>query len=169
MSGAWRALLSAIKSDAVRTAHVAFHVACLSILITLTYKARFGALVRTEAHSSWEAPVELRCLNRAWGRDAQACGLNAQDCQPFETQWTTFWCSPSCTQKSDWEIVIGGLNGKYHPSSRLCMAAAHAGITGLGRGGCGMYHLAGAVHSFGPGSTANGSLVTTSRIHFLPA
>ena len=152
-------LRRAIVADKVRAAHVAFHAVFLSTLIALIYRSRFGAAVQVADGAPFVSPdVELRCLDKAWTRSGYNCGLNGQDCRPFETRaWTTFVCGPSCTQKgTPWEVVIGGLHGRYHPASRLCMAAAHAGVTTLGRGGCAAYRLSGPVASFGSGSHQNG-------------
>ena len=111
---------------------------------------------RFSARVDGVAPEALRCLDSAWGGDpGERCGLNAMNCKPFETEtWSTFMCG-ECSTKDDWDTVVGGLDGKYHPMSRLCMSAVHAGVI-MRKGGCGEWRLAGEVKRFGNGTSHNG-------------
>ncbi|OWZ24760.1 LCCL domain-containing hypothetical protein [Phytophthora megakarya] len=94
-------------------------------------------------------PEFLSC--RSWGFGT-SCGLWGVDCRPFESEWTAFRCPTRCTLDQSSSLAVYG-SSPYRADSRICRAAAHAGVISS-NGGCAFYRFAGAADAF-YSSTAN--------------
>jgi hypothetical protein len=115
---------------------------------------------------------EFLTSSRGKGND---CGLNGDQCRPFENSTFTFRCPASCTSRTilepyavgDQEInyrslVIGGPSkgswdldeARYRGDSYICGAAVHAGYLSDAEGGCGVVKLTGQ-HSNYPSTDRN--------------
>ncbi|KAK1939239.1 hypothetical protein P3T76_008623 [Phytophthora citrophthora] len=88
-------------------------------------------------------PDFLSC--RSWGFGT-SCGMWGVDCRPFESGWRAFRCPTRCTLDQGSSMAVFG-SSPYRADSRICRAAAHAGVIGP-NGGCAFYRFAGK-HSSG--------------------
>lgn len=115
-----------------------------------------------------QAPIRLWCGARYVG-DGNACGLNGDQCRPFDHQSMAFRCPAHCGRQEifrphavgDQEVVyqplvVGGPTNASEPISStiyrgdsfICSAAVHAGFISDKEGGCGMLDLVGEQSSF---------------------
>lgn len=109
----------------------------------------------------WGAPGNIGCGNTYWV-PGNRCGLNGNDCRPFNGSGFAFRCPANCA--STWVLepravgaqeivyrpfVIGGPGKEdstpiYRSDSFICGAAIHAGIIDNVKGGCGVVSLVGS-------------------------
>ncbi|KAK1147293.1 hypothetical protein N8T08_001370 [Aspergillus melleus] len=113
-------------------------------------------------------PVKLSCQARLWS-NATNCGLNGDNCRPFENGAFAFRCPSSCAAAMVLEpyvigpeeinyrsLVIGGASdddakpGVYRGDSAICPAAVHAGFVSDQKGGCGILRRTGEQSGFEP-------------------
>ena len=106
-----------------------------------------------------------------WSRDGgNGCGMDGNNCRPFDNASLAFKCPASCASVivqnpravGDLEVlykplVIGGPQGNsefdqavsyYRGDSFLCQAAIHAGLVSNKKGGCGVVSLVGNRDNF---------------------
>ena len=108
----------------------------------------------------WGAPSSIGCGNTYWV-PGNSCGLNGNDCRPFNGSGFAFKCPANCA--STWvlnpravgaqeviyrPLVIGGPSPGdsspiYRSDSFICGSAIHAGIIDNSKGGCGVVSLVG--------------------------
>ncbi|OQU93928.1 LCCL domain-containing protein isoform 2 [Cladophialophora immunda] len=121
-------------------------------------------------------PIRLDCTSRLWP-NSTACGLNGQECRPFEDNHLAFVCPAGCkdvmllephfigSQQVNYRsLVVGGpqrledpASAIYRGDSFICAAAIHAGVTTNSRGGCGDLLRTGEQSNF-PSVDAHGIL-----------
>ncbi|KAH0842172.1 hypothetical protein AYO21_00203 [Fonsecaea monophora] len=119
-------------------------------------------------------PTRLDCTARLW-LNSTLCGLDGEECRPFEDNHFPFVCPAGCkdvmllephyigSQQVNYRsLVVGGpqslddpASAIYRGDSFICAAAIHAGITTNSRGGCGMLLRAGERSNF-PSVDAHG-------------
>jgi hypothetical protein len=120
----------------------------------------------------WGAPGNIGCGNTYWV-PGNRCGLNGNDCRPFNGSGFAFRCPANCesqhvlnpravgAQEINYRpFVIGGPSEDnkmpiYRSDSFICGAAIHAGIIDNVKGGCGVVSLVGAQNNF-PSSKRHG-------------
>ncbi len=109
----------------------------------------------------WGEPGKLGCGDTFWVPGNQ-CGLDGNDCRPFNGSGFAFRCPASCASYEvlniravgDQEIiyqtlVVGGpandsdAKPVYRGDSFICSAAIHAGVISNAAGGCGLVQLIG--------------------------
>lgn len=117
--------------------------------------------------AGWGEPAEIGCGNTYWV-PGNSCGLDGNDCRPFNGSGFAFKCPGSCS--SYWvlnpravgkqeviyqPLVIGGprqtdsdANPVYRGDSFICAAAIHAGVVSEAKGGCGVVNLIGKQSNF---------------------
>ncbi|KAB8266823.1 hypothetical protein BDV30DRAFT_232156 [Aspergillus minisclerotigenes] len=113
-------------------------------------------------------PVKLPCYGGLWS-NATNCGLNGDDCRPFDKGGFAFHCPAGCASTIVLEpyyvgpeqinyksLVIGGGTessesnnyGIYRGDSAICPAALHAGLISDQKGGCGILRRTGEYSGF---------------------
>lgn len=120
----------------------------------------------------WGAPGSIGCGNTYWV-PGNRCGLNGNDCRPFNGSGFAFRCPAMCAEQHVLNpravgaqeinyraLVIGGPSEDdkmpiYRSDSFICGSAIHAGIIDNAKGGCGVVSLVGA-HSNYPSTKRNG-------------
>lgn len=131
----------------------------------------FVLVKRQSAHVSeiagWGEPQTVGCGESYWSRD-NGCGLDGNDCRPFNGSGFVFRCPARCENMHVLEprpvggqevnyraFVIGGeppddsgSTTAYRGDSYLCGAAIHAGIVSNKNGGCGIVRLVGQQQGF---------------------
>ncbi len=120
----------------------------------------------------WGAPGNIGCGNTYWV-PGNRCGLNGNDCRPFNGSGFAFRCPANCA--SEWilnpravgaqevnyrPLVIGGPSEEdttpvYRSDSFICGSAIHAGVIDNAKGGCGVVSLVGNHRNY-KGSKRNG-------------
>lgn len=108
----------------------------------------------------WGAPGNIGCGNTYWV-PGNRCGLNGNDCRPFNGSGFAFRCPANCAsvmvlnpravgaQEINYRpLVIGGPSKEdktpiYRSDSFICGSAIHAGIIDNAKGGCGVVSLVG--------------------------
>ncbi|KUL92460.1 hypothetical protein ZTR_02287 [Talaromyces verruculosus] len=122
-------------------------------------------------------PQVISCAASFWS-PGNNCGLNGNDCRPFDASHFAFRCPANCksvilqqertvgNQTLNYQsLVVGGPEpdsseaGIYRADSFICQAAIHAGVVSDASGGCGVMKLHGAAHSF-TSSDRNGIVST---------
>ncbi|KAK2623793.1 hypothetical protein QTJ16_006974 [Diplocarpon rosae] len=127
-------------------------------ILTFALIMRQGT-VATEIEG-WGAPVTISCGSTYWV-PGNRCGLNGNDCRPFNGSGFPFRCPANCAstmvlnpravgaQEINYRpLVIGGPSEDekapvYRSDSFVCGAAIHAGIIDNASGGCGVVSLVG--------------------------
>jgi hypothetical protein len=117
-------------------------------------------------------PTNIWCGASHWS-SGNSCGLNGNDCRPFNGSAFAFRCPANCLDTivlnpkavGDQEInyiplVVGGPSEEggeavYRGDSFICSSAIHAGVIDNTAGGCGVVQTTG-LHSSFPKSTHNG-------------
>ncbi|KIX99098.1 uncharacterized protein Z520_05559 [Fonsecaea multimorphosa CBS 102226] len=119
-------------------------------------------------------PIRLDCTSRLWP-NSTACGLDGQECRPFEDHHFAFVCPAGCrdamvlephfigSQQVNYRsLIVGGPrrlqdsgSAIYRGDSFICAAAIHAGVTTNSRGGCGVLLRTGERSNF-PSVEAHG-------------
>lgn len=108
-----------------------------------------------------------RCLLTICRAGGNKCGLNGNDCRPFNSSTFAFRCPANCrshlllephtvgNQTLNYQpLVVGGPDPEssspaiYRADSFICQAAIHAGAITNTAGGCGVVKLEGAAHSY---------------------
>lgn len=127
------------------------------IFVFLSRKSRFSPIV-----SSGENIELLECNNNPlWmTQNYHACGLDAENCDPFSNMTISFRCPSSCAGASKYSMsavgtqnviykpyVIGNEDG-YRADSFICAAAVHAGVISQLNGGCGKVIFSGPRDEF---------------------
>ncbi|KAI9750830.1 MAG: hypothetical protein M4579_006292 [Chaenotheca gracillima] len=142
------------------------HKIALLVAFYFCWLLVFAAVLHHSAKASeiegYGEPTQIGCGATYWS-DGNGCGLNGNDCRPFDNSTFAFRCPGNCigTQVlnphavGDQEIlyqplVIGGPSAGgaghdavYRGDSFLCGAAIHAGIVTNKAGGCGVVKLVG--------------------------
>ena len=113
----------------------------------------------------WGAPGNIGCGNTYWV-PGNNCGLNGNDCRPFNGSGFAFRCPANCAEQHVLNpravganeiiyqtLVIGGPSEEderpiYRSDSYICSAAIHAGIIDNTKGGCGVVSLVGAHRNY---------------------
>ena len=113
----------------------------------------------------WGVPGNIGCGNTYWV-PGNRCGLNGNDCRPFNGSGFAFRCPANCA--GQWvlnpravgaqeviyrPLVIGGPSDDdhspvYRSDSFICGSAIHAGIIDNIKGGCGVVSLVGQHHNY---------------------
>ncbi|PQE24660.1 LCCL domain-containing protein [Rutstroemia sp. NJR-2017a WRK4] len=114
---------------------------------------------------NWGTPGNIGCGNTYWV-SGNSCGLNGNDCRPFNGSGFAFRCPANCASHmvlnpravGAQEImyrpfVIGGPSEDsnkpiYRSDSFICGAAIHAGVIDNAKGGCGVVTLVGEHHNY---------------------
>lgn len=115
----------------------------------------------------WGQSQPISCGDTYWSA-GNGCGLDGNDCRPFNGSGFAFQCPASCESYhvlnpravGDQEViyrpmVIGGPSNDVNPElatyrgdSYICASAIHAGIFPNGKGGCGVVELVGQYQEF---------------------
>ncbi|KAI0040436.1 hypothetical protein FA95DRAFT_869752 [Auriscalpium vulgare] len=115
---------------------------------------------------SYQVPPEafISCTSTFWYAN-NGCGLDGQDCQPFDATTFDFRCPADCgrvflhnprtvggQQLVYKPLIVGGGDEEhtYRGDSFICAAAIQAGLIGDKRGGCGTARLVGTFANFLP-------------------
>ena len=134
-------------------------------LMTFALVMRAGIVAAEMA--DWGIPGDIGCGNTYWV-PGNMCGLDGNDCRPFNGSGFAFRCPASCASYQvlnpravgDQEVVykpmiVGGPgsgdNGSllaYRGDSFICGAAIHAGVISNSAGGCGVVRLVGRQSAF---------------------
>jgi hypothetical protein len=116
---------------------------------------------------SFGTPAEIGCGNTYWV-PGNSCGLDGNDCRPFNGSGFAFKCPASCAgyqvlnpravgkQEVIYQpLIIGGpqqegsdADAIYRGDSFICGAAIHAGVISDSKGGCGVVNLVGKQNNF---------------------
>ena len=124
--------------------------------VLLFRKSTFAAEI-----DGWGVPTNIGCGEAYWLR-GNGCGLDGNECRPFNGSGFAFRCPASCgayqvanpRAVGDQEIiyapvVVGGpvnegdINPIYRGDSMVCVAAIHSGFISDELGGCGVVQLVG--------------------------
>ncbi|KAG5949629.1 hypothetical protein E4U53_005811 [Claviceps sorghi] len=139
--------------------------------------------VATEV-AGWGRPRTIGCGATYWA-PGNACGVDGNDCRPFEGSGFPFRCPASCASYQalnphavgDEElvyrpIVVGGPsddaaseNATYRGDSYICGSAIHAGVISNANGGCGVVTLVGRGQHY-PSTQRNGITSASFDSHF---
>ncbi|EAW12763.1 LCCL domain-containing protein [Aspergillus clavatus NRRL 1] len=145
-------------------------LSCL-ILWGAVFVASLNSTIAGSEISGYGNPIKLSCHSRLWS-NATDCGLNGDDCRPFDDGAFAFRCPAGCSAAMVLEpyiigpqeinyrsLVIGGGDGDdygvYRGDSAICQAALHAGLTTDAHGGCGILRRTGEQRNF-PSVEKNG-------------
>ncbi|KAI0068316.1 hypothetical protein BV25DRAFT_1818708 [Artomyces pyxidatus] len=140
----------------------------LLLLLGAAYIVGLAFFSRTQ---SFLVPAEsfITCTSTYWAAN-DGCGLDGQQCGPFENSTFDFRCPAQCAsvdlqnprtvgnEQVDFRpLIVGGGddNFTYRGDSFICAAALQAGLISNSRGGCGTLSLVGNFTNFLP-RTANG-------------
>ncbi|KKA19137.1 hypothetical protein T310_6901 [Rasamsonia emersonii CBS 393.64] len=134
---------------------VAFHALWALIFLSILHRSVTGPDI-----PGYGSPVRLSCGAQLWSNSTN-CGLNGDECRPFDDASFAFRCPAGCRQTillepytvgdQDYNyrpLVIGGAadaegDGIYRGDSFLCAAALHAGAINDQTGGCGILRRTG--------------------------
>ncbi|CAD6443389.1 55bec5f3-6be3-4d6f-a4be-d14b204e2294 [Sclerotinia trifoliorum] len=113
----------------------------------------------------WGVPGNIGCGNAYWVA-GNRCGLNGNDCRPFNGSGFAFRCPANCASVKVLNpravgaqeiiyrpFVIGGptdndTTAVYRSDSFICGSAIHAGVIDNTKGGCGVVNLVGERHNY---------------------
>lgn len=140
------------------------HRIALLIAFYFTWILTFAVVMKQSTIATeiegWGAPGNIGCGNTYWV-PGNRCGLNGNDCRPFNGSGFAFRCPANCAsvmvlnpravgaQEINYRpIVIGGPSKEdktpiYRSDSFICGSAIHAGIIDNAKGGCGVVSLVG--------------------------
>lgn len=134
---------------------IAFYI---TWILTFALVFRQGTIA-TEIEG-WGSPINIGCGNTYWV-PGNRCGLNGNDCRPFNGSGFAFRCPANCAsvkvlnpravgaQEINYRpMIVGGPSEEderpiYRSDSFICGSAIHAGIIDNVRGGCGVVSLVG--------------------------
>ena len=141
----------------------------LLFLLFAVWIVTFALVKRREVDSSeiegWGDPQTISCGATYWTR-GNNCGLNGDDCRPFNGSGFPFRCPADCRSYrllnpravgnetvSYRPLVIGGTvddgdDAVYRGDSYICGSAVHAGVVSNDAGGCGVVTLRGRGENF---------------------
>ena len=141
-----------------------YHKAVGLALLLGAWLLTFSLILRHQLNSGeiegYGKPDRIWCGERFW-YDGNSCGMDGNNCRPFENAQRAFQCSAGCGDMiisypytvGDTEFryttqVIGGpvndtTNAIYRGDSFICQAAIHAGVISNKAGGCGVVSLKG--------------------------
>lgn len=158
------------------------YLAYLAIwLMTFALVMRQGILATEIA--GWGEPADIGCGNTYWV-SGNRCGLNGNDCRPFNGSGFAFRCPATCITYQvlnpravgDQEIiyrplVIGGPSDTtetpiYRGDSFICGAAIHAGVISNSKGGCGVVRVIGKSEDYA--SSDNNGIKSVSFDSYFP-
>ncbi|KAI9783382.1 MAG: hypothetical protein M1839_003917 [Geoglossum umbratile] len=150
---------------------LAFYFAWLLAFVSVLH----GSILATQIEGYGKAQ-RISCIASYWA-SGNGCGLDGNDCRPFDNSTFTFSCPANCrdvkvlnphavgAQEIVYQpLVVGGpqeggfglaRDPIYRGDSFLCGAALHAGVINDERGGCGVVALVGQMDKF-PGTIQNG-------------
>lgn len=134
-------------------------------IVTFALVKRQGSVATDVA--GYGQPQTISCGDTYW-TSGNSCGLNGNDCRPFNGSGFAFRCPANCASYrvlnpravGDQEIiystfVIGGPKSDLQPElaayrgdSHICGAAIHAGVVSNQDGGCGVIDLVGSQRNF---------------------
>ncbi|KAI9830027.1 MAG: hypothetical protein M1819_005857 [Sarea resinae] len=140
----------------------------LLIAYYIVWAITFVSVLHRSASSTYipgyGQPAQVDCTTSYWTKN-NGCGLNGNNCRPFDNSTFTFRCPASCSrtlvlnphtvgdQEANYRpLVIGGpAEGApskaehpiYRGDSYLCASAIHAGMISDKSGGCGVVSLIG--------------------------
>lgn len=134
-------------------------------LITFVLVKRQETIASTV--EGWGQSQPISCGDTYWSA-GNGCGLDGNDCRPFNGSGFAFQCPASCDSYhvlnpravGDQEIiyrslVIGGPSSDVHPElatyrgdSYICASAVHAGLYSDSKGGCGVVEIVGQQQDF---------------------
>ena len=147
-----------------------FYFCFLLVFITVLHHSAF-----TDEVPGYGAPQTIGCTDTFWQKN-NGCGLDGNDCRPFENATMAFRCQANCLpteilnpyavgdQVVNYKpLVIGGPSDAadsvgsvvYRGDSFVCSAAIHAGFISNRDGGCGAVSVIGN-HSDFPSVTQHG-------------
>lgn len=140
-------------------------------ILTFALVMRVGTIA-TEI-KGWGVPGSIGCGNTYWVA-GNRCGLNGNDCRPFNGSGFAFRCPAECastwilnpravgaTEVNYQPLVVGGPSNDddetpiYRSDSFICASAIHAGVINNVEGGCGVVSLVGAHRDY-PASKRHG-------------
>ena len=146
-----------------KIALLAFFYFCWILIfsLVLNHSATAGNI------KGYGTPQQIWCGASFWA-GGNGCGLNGNDCRPFDNATFAFRCPAKCADMKvlnphavgDREVnfkpfVVGGIAGDgamsepiYRADSFICQAAIHAGMISNREGGCGIVSLVGEQHAF---------------------
>lgn len=140
------------------------HRAMLWVIVCATWLLLFSVItyrntIVTDV-AGWGVPTNIGCTATYWVQ-GNRCGLNGNDCRPFNDTGMAFRCPADCqgvrilnprtigSQEVNYvPLVVGGPShgndtAIYRSDSFICGAAIHAGMIDGHRGGCGVVSLVG--------------------------
>ncbi|KAF9894554.1 hypothetical protein FE257_006439 [Aspergillus nanangensis] len=150
-----------------RAAKISLLLACVALWGVVFIAALNRSLAGQEI-PGYGTPVKLACHGRLWG-NATNCGVDGDDCRPFDHGAFAFRCPAGCSAAMVLEpyvvgpeeinyrpLVIGGSGenathngyGIYRGDSAICPAAVHAGLVNDQTGGCGILRRTGEHSKF---------------------
>ncbi|CAG8960229.1 hypothetical protein HYFRA_00012748 [Hymenoscyphus fraxineus] len=152
------------------------HRILLLVAFYLSWILTFALVMRESTFATeiegWGVPGNIGCGNTYWV-PGNSCGMNGNDCRPFNGSGFAFRCPANCASQQVLNIravgaqeiiyqplVIGGPSEEddtpyYRSDSFICSAAIHAGVIDNTKGGCGVVSLVGE-HSNYVSSKRNG-------------
>jgi hypothetical protein len=162
-------LLSSIQEAPIRLLNLYLpkrrHKIALLVAFYFCWILTFALVKRESTFATeiegWGTPGNIGCGNTYWV-PGNRCGLNGNDCRPFNGSGFAFRCPGSCAsyqilnpravgakEYNYQPFIIGGPSDEddtpvYRSDSFICGAAIHAGIIDNLKGGCGVVSLVGA-------------------------
>ncbi|KAB8360917.1 hypothetical protein FH972_024649 [Carpinus fangiana] len=142
----------------------------LLCFVTILHESAFSDEI-----PGYGSPTRIACTAEYWS-DKNSCGLDGEDCRPFDNTTMPFRCPGNClathqlnphavgTQSVIYRpLVVGGPTDPansvetayYRGDSFVCGAAIHAGFITNNAGGCGVVQLTGEQSNY-PAVDANG-------------
>ncbi|KAL2062926.1 hypothetical protein VTL71DRAFT_5998 [Oculimacula yallundae] len=140
------------------------HKITLLVAFYFTWILTFSVVMKQSTVATeiegWGTPGNIGCGNTYWV-PGNRCGLNGNDCRPFNGSGFAFRCPANCAsvmvlnpravgaQEINYRpMVIGGPSKDdntpiYRSDSFICGSAIHAGIIDNAKGGCGVVSLVG--------------------------
>ncbi|KZF20146.1 hypothetical protein L228DRAFT_249822 [Xylona heveae TC161] len=149
---------------------VVFYLCWIITFIAILHKSAFAGDVR-----GYGTPSSISCTASFWSNN-NGCGLNGNDCRPFDNATFAFRCPAGCSrtmvlnpravgaQEVNYRpFVIGGglpndhrdVNPVYRGDSFICGSAIHAGVISNKAGGCAALGLVGERDDY-PGTKSHG-------------
>ncbi|KAI9841140.1 MAG: hypothetical protein M1837_000984 [Sclerophora amabilis] len=143
---------------------LAFYFCWLLIFVSVLHHSAFSGQIE-----GYGLPSQISCGASYWS-SGNGCGLNGNDCRPFNDTTFAFRCAANCrgthvlnphavgTQEIVYRpLVIGGPSDDgsgmaseptYRGDSFLCGAAIHAGVVTNKDGGCGVVKITGESQNY---------------------
>lgn len=149
---------------------LAFYFCFLLCFVTILHESAFSDEI-----PGYGSPLTISCTDTFWSPN-NGCGLDGDDCRPFQNSTTPFRCAANCkrtqvlnpravgSQDINYKpLVIGGPRdlsqtvetSVYRGDSFICSSAIHSGFITNSEGGCGVVSLVGEESDF-PSLSQNG-------------